>query len=117
LLTGLAKLPSNAERQLADPFGEKKTQWLSYLLLIIIIAGAVAYWQKDYFFACKDQEAAQTAPADSKAEPKPASPASAAPAQAYPKAAEPAPAATDTPPKPPAVTETQPKPPAESETK
>ena len=48
LLTGVAKLPENAERQLTDPFGEKKSHWKRYLLLIALLAGGGYAWYHGY---------------------------------------------------------------------
>lgn len=49
LLTGTAKLPKNAERQLLDPFADKKTPWRSYLLIAILIGAILAAWQLHLF--------------------------------------------------------------------
>lgn len=48
LLTGIAKLPKDAERQLVDPFGEKKKPWKSYLLLAVLLVTAFVLWEKGY---------------------------------------------------------------------
>ncbi|MDO9106417.1 MAG: hypothetical protein Q7U57_15810 [Methylovulum sp.] len=37
-LTGTAKLPANAVRQLFDPFAEKASPWRQYVILILLIA-------------------------------------------------------------------------------
>ncbi|MDD2724023.1 MAG: hypothetical protein PHH59_08400 [Methylovulum sp.] len=47
LLTGTAKLPQNAERQLIDPFADKKTPWRRYLLLAIFFGALLLVWQKN----------------------------------------------------------------------
>jgi hypothetical protein len=46
-LTGLAKLPQNAERSLVDPYAQKKTPWKFYLFLVVLtgIIGAALYLQ------------------------------------------------------------------------
>jgi hypothetical protein len=49
LLTGTAKLPKNAERQLIDPFAEKKTHWQSYLVLMILLAALLFAWQQNLY--------------------------------------------------------------------
>jgi len=48
LLTGVAKLPANAERQLSDPFAEKKSPWKLYVLLILLLAGGGYAWYHGY---------------------------------------------------------------------
>lgn len=45
-LTEVAKLPKDAERQLVDPFGEKKSPWRQYLLLALVLALAAVLWEK-----------------------------------------------------------------------
>ncbi len=63
LLTGVAKLPKDAERQLVDPFGEKKTPWGSYLLLAILLATAFVLWDKGYMGRQEEKvEAAEVEP-------------------------------------------------------
>lgn len=48
LLTGIAKLPENSERQIIDPFAEKKSHWKSYLFLLILAVAGFVVWQKGY---------------------------------------------------------------------
>jgi hypothetical protein len=58
LLTTIAKLPKDAERQLVDPFGEKKKPWVSYFLLILLLVVAmILFWKEDYLFAYHDKHA------------------------------------------------------------
>lgn len=68
-LTGVAKLPKDAERQLLDPFGEKKKPWASYLLLALILIAGIVLWEKGYLAfskesteAVKPEQAAETPP-------------------------------------------------------
>ncbi len=86
LLTGVAKLPQDAEMQMVDPFGEKKSHWKSYVFLLILLAGAAYAWQKGYIGPKQEPEkAAQVeekaaaakaeAPAPAAAPAKPAEPA------------------------------------------
>jgi hypothetical protein len=86
LLTGVAKLPKDAEMQMVDPFGEKKSHWQSYVFLLILLAGAAYAWQKGYIGPKQEPEkAAQVeekaaaakaeAPAPAAAPAKPAEPA------------------------------------------
>lgn len=42
-LTHLAILPPGSERQLQDPFGEKKRPWGLYLLILIIVAAGILW--------------------------------------------------------------------------
>lgn len=56
LLTGVAKLPKDAERQLLDPFGEKKSHWWWYVLLAILLGGAALMWHKGYFVSAVPSE-------------------------------------------------------------
>ncbi|ANE55417.1 hypothetical protein [Methylomonas sp. DH-1] len=84
LLTDVAKLPKDAERQLADPFGEKKSPWPSVLLLLALLAGAAFAWHKGYI-GPKPETPPAAAEAQTKAEPastEPAAPAPAKPADA-----------------------------------
>jgi hypothetical protein len=37
-LTQLAKLPDGAQRSLSDPYAEKETPWLTYLIILFVIA-------------------------------------------------------------------------------
>lgn len=42
-LTAMATLPKGAERSLDDPFAEKKTPWLLYLFVLLVVGGFVAH--------------------------------------------------------------------------
>lgn len=42
-LTQLARLPDNAERALTDPYAEKKTPWLAYLVLLLALGVALYF--------------------------------------------------------------------------
>lgn len=86
LLTGVAKLPKDAEMQMVDPFGEKQSHWKSYVFLLILLAGAAYAWHKGYIgpkqepekAAQVEEKAAQAkteAPAAAVAPAKPAEPA------------------------------------------
>lgn len=82
LLTGVAKLPQDAQRHMVDPFGEKQSHWKSYLLLILVLAGAGYAWHKGYIGPKKEAEPATqvddkaaTAKAEAPAAPTPAKPA------------------------------------------
>ncbi|MBI2395332.1 MAG: hypothetical protein HYV09_37530 [Deltaproteobacteria bacterium] len=44
-LTAVAALPPNAERSLDDPFEQKKTPWVLYLSLLVLVAAAVWAWR------------------------------------------------------------------------
>lgn len=84
LLTGTAKLPKGSERQMRDPFGEKKTPW-GWYLLVIVVAAAGVLWQKgcipitgDKVPQGKAEQAVKPAAAQP-AETKPAEPAPAKP--------------------------------------
>jgi hypothetical protein len=48
-LTGVASLPSGANRSLFDPFAEKKTVWPYYVLLIALVATLAALWYFGFF--------------------------------------------------------------------
>jgi hypothetical protein len=43
-LTALAQLPAHAERALTDPYAEKRSRWPLYLGLLVLAAGAAAYY-------------------------------------------------------------------------
>ncbi|MBK7685940.1 MAG: hypothetical protein IPJ25_07930 [Rhodocyclaceae bacterium] len=43
-LTQLAKLPEGAQRSLSDPYAEKETPWTTYLVVILIVVAAVAWF-------------------------------------------------------------------------
>lgn len=43
-LTRLAKLPSGAQRNLADPFAEKQTAWWKWLLLVLVVGTALLWY-------------------------------------------------------------------------
>jgi hypothetical protein len=43
-LTQVAELPPGAQRDLVDPFAEKKKPWKLYLILLIILALAICWW-------------------------------------------------------------------------
>ena len=44
-LTGTAKLPPGSERSLVDPYAQKSpARWLVPLLIVLALAGCVAYW-------------------------------------------------------------------------
>jgi hypothetical protein len=45
-LTAAARLPENAERSLADPFAEKKSPWILYLVLAALLAAALVLWRQ-----------------------------------------------------------------------
>ncbi len=47
-LTGVAKLPKNAQRSLADPFAAKRTPWKRYVFLLALTISAGVLWQKGY---------------------------------------------------------------------
>ncbi len=79
LLTGVAKLPQDAERRMVDPFGEKKSPWKSYLLLLILIASAAYAWHNGYIGPKQPEPTADVA-----------APAAAAPAKTETPAAAPA---------------------------
>jgi len=49
-LTGTAKLPANAVRELSDPFAEKARPWRLYLLLILLGAAVLALAQQQGYF-------------------------------------------------------------------
>ena len=42
-LTQMAKLPENAERALVDPYAEKPSRWRIYLVLLVLLAGALYF--------------------------------------------------------------------------
>lgn len=42
-LTKLARLPPGAQRSFDDPFAEKKRPWRTYIFLLVVIIGAIAY--------------------------------------------------------------------------
>jgi hypothetical protein len=44
-LTGVATLPPGSQRDLVDPFAEKKRPWKLWLFLIIIVALAIGWWR------------------------------------------------------------------------
>ena len=49
-LTGTAKLPANAVRQLFDPFAEKASPWRQYVILILLVAiFCLTAIQQDFF--------------------------------------------------------------------
>jgi len=48
-LTGVASLPSGANRSLFDPFAEKKSVWPYYVLLIALVATLAALWYFGFF--------------------------------------------------------------------
>jgi hypothetical protein len=48
LLTGVAKLPKDAERQMLDPFREKKKPWRKYLWITLILSVAGLLWRMGY---------------------------------------------------------------------
>jgi len=58
LLTGVAKLPKDAEMQMVDPFGEKQSHWKSYVFLLILLAGAAYAWHKGYIGPQQEPEKA-----------------------------------------------------------
>jgi len=73
-LTQVAKLPADAERSFDDPFEDKKRTWVSYVVLIGLIAGGIHLWRSGRLAAWLD--AARTpAPADSAAPPASGAPA------------------------------------------
>src|SRR5262249_26172836 len=43
-LTGIAKLPPGATRDLTDPFAEKKQPWGLYILLVIVALGVAWFF-------------------------------------------------------------------------
>jgi hypothetical protein len=43
-LTRLAVLPAGAQRDLVDPFAEKKPSWKTWLTLIVIVGLGIAWW-------------------------------------------------------------------------
>ncbi len=48
-LTGVAKLPPNAQRSLVDPYAQKSpARWLVPLLIVLALAGCVAIWYFGY---------------------------------------------------------------------
>lgn len=49
VLTQLAELPAGAERSLTDPYAAKKHRWVWWLLLIVVVAGAVWGYEKNWF--------------------------------------------------------------------
>ncbi|MGB9093960.1 MAG: hypothetical protein WCB93_07585, partial [Gallionella sp.] len=48
-LTGLAKLPKNAHRSLADPFAEKRVVWPYYLMIAMAILVLIGMWYVGLF--------------------------------------------------------------------
>jgi hypothetical protein len=53
-LTSTARLPEGSRLQLSDPYAEKKTPWLVYLVAVIILAAAFMAWQSGWFkLICK----------------------------------------------------------------
>ncbi len=48
-LTGVASLPSGANRSLFDPFAEKKSVWPYYVLLIGVVCALAALWYFGFF--------------------------------------------------------------------
>jgi hypothetical protein len=58
-LTAVATLPANAERSMDDPFAEKKRPWGLALLVLLVIAGGIA-WKLGY--AATWMEALKNAP-------------------------------------------------------
>ncbi|MDO8268737.1 MAG: hypothetical protein Q7T32_13020 [Moraxellaceae bacterium] len=49
VLTQLAELPAGAERSLTDPYAAKKHRWVWWLLLIVVVAGAVWGYERNWF--------------------------------------------------------------------
>lgn len=45
-LTQLAKLPEGAQRSLSDPYAEKETPWITYLVVILVVVAAVAWFTR-----------------------------------------------------------------------
>lgn len=45
-LTQLAKLPEGAQRSLSDPYAEKETPWIIYLVVILVVVAAVAWFTR-----------------------------------------------------------------------
>ena len=43
-LTGLAHLPPDAERDLADPYAEKPPRWPLYAAIVLLILLGALYW-------------------------------------------------------------------------
>ncbi len=74
-LTDLARLPAGSERSLDDPYGEKKSPWCAWLILLVVLAGAAWYVRWDgkkrghYFW--QDKPAVE-APAEAAPAPAPA---------------------------------------------
>ncbi len=44
-LTRVAALPAGAQRDLVDPFAEKKRPWKTWILVLVLLILAVGYWQ------------------------------------------------------------------------
>lgn len=73
-LTAVAALPANAERSMVDPFAEKTRPWGVYALVLLLVAGGVAWklgyvttWMAELKSAPAAVAPAAVAPADSAA--------------------------------------------------
>lgn len=63
-LTQVAQLPEGSQRELRDPYGERRSPWRLYAFLLIVVFGAVVLWDlgiSEWFppmFAAESTEAA-----------------------------------------------------------
>ncbi len=51
-LTGVAVLPAGAQRDLVDPFAEKKTNWPLILAFVVVLGAAALLWWLGWFDCC-----------------------------------------------------------------
>lgn len=47
-LTGVARIPENAEKSVTDPYADKKTPWRLYILIILFIIFLIVIWKTGY---------------------------------------------------------------------
>ncbi|MBM4040723.1 MAG: hypothetical protein FJ290_19640 [Planctomycetes bacterium] len=70
-LTGVAKLPPNAQRSLVDPYAQRSpARWLVPLLIVLALAGCVAYWYFGYYKPSLEKKEAPKVEAPKDAAPK-----------------------------------------------
>ena len=66
-MTELAKLPPNAVRRLDDPYAEKQTPWMAWIVLILLIGGTICTsygrWRHGSYWWNRPAEPAVAAPA------------------------------------------------------